>query len=235
MREEQCIFAPFAMKISWLNPRWLLTLPMFTDSNVIFVMLHLTKIKTELDICKQPMKELKLKKTTNVIFVRQLLPSNSISLTILLQLIMKEISNAVFVSSCLQGRVLWLCILKNFMERYKSIALLSKLKKKEEKMYQFRQPKVKIVALAGSWESARLGEEPANKEVGESEGNLPYLAMRGTCKYWCEPARQIHFGVRQNLQASRMIKTITLGYLSGILLFHCSWWKEVLIHLLTCN
>jgi hypothetical protein len=36
------------------------------------------------------------------------------------------------------------------MERYKSIALLSKLKKKEEKMYQFRQPKVKIVALAGS-------------------------------------------------------------------------------------
>ena len=59
-------------------------------------------------------------------------------------------------------------------------------------MYQFRQPKVKIVALAGSWESARLGEEPANKEVGESEGNLPYLAMRGTCKilqyYWEEPA-----------------------------------------------
>ena len=54
------------------------------------------------------------------------------------------------------------------MERYKSIALLSKLEKKEEKMYQFRQPNVKIDALAGSWEPARLGEEPANKEVGES-------------------------------------------------------------------
>ena len=91
-------------------------------------------------LCKQPMKELELKKTTNVIFARLLLPSNSISLTILLHN---------------EGNFKCGFCLKLFARKSTMTLHIEKFHGKIEINHQFRQQKVKIVA------SARLGDEPA--------------------------------------------------------------------------